>query len=725
MDSIAAGPSSRPDAPVPSDPLGFSRGQGRTLALLRTGVLLGVTLPLLLLCIVAVVRYQQVWRETQAYNERTARIVGEHALKLFDTSKVLLDRIEDLVKGQPDARIKANEAQLHANLAGFAQDLPQIHSVWVVNADGRPVLSSRYVPVSRELDLSDRESFIAHRAGYYGVFVTRALVGKKSREVFFDVTRRRESPAGGFAGTVKVSLYPGYLVDFYREVAQRERETTIALMRTDGAVIARWPDPGVNARVGPSSPLLRAIGAGSTSGSTTVTSTVDNVERLISYRKVEGYPLYIAAGVPRSAIVAAWAREMAWLALFTIPGCAALGAAGWLALRKTTRELQLANRLYAESVQRKQVEHALLHAQKMEALGHLTGGVAHDFNNLLMVIGMNAHLLRQTWPALADNARLEAIQRSVGNGAKLTRQLLSFSRRQPLLPATMDLHAELPAIVELCAPVLGKSISMSVQVASGTPSLLIDRAELELSLINLAINARHAMPDGGSFEVHAGALAGAADAQIEIAVRDSGCGMSSEILPKVTEPFFSTRPSGEGTGLGLSQVSTMCQRAGGVLVIDSELGEGTTVRLRFPAAHAAQVAAQDDAQAQASFAMRLLLVEDNNEIAAATQLALESLGCSVQRCASADEALALLPPAGALPDAVLSDITMPGAMDGIGLARHLREHYPALPVALMTGYAQRLADAEALNIRVLPKPFDVHGLRQLLAYLACANEQAA
>jgi signal transduction histidine kinase/ActR/RegA family two-component response regulator len=724
MDPTTAGSSSTPDAPAPADPSGFSRNQRRTLALLRAGIALGVTLPLILFCIVGAVRYQQVWREARANGERTVRIVGEHALKLFDTSEVLLDWTGELVNGQTDAQITANEAQLHAKLAALVKDLPQIQSVWVVGATGRPLLSNRYLPTPRGLDLSDRESFIAHRAGFRGVFVTGALVGKKSREVFFDMTERRDNPAGGFAGTVQVSLYPKYLIDFYREVAASELDTSIALVRNDGIVIARWPDVGVDARLLPSSSLLREIRAQKTSGSVMLTSTVDNAERLVSYRKVGRYPLYVTAGIRRGAIVAAWVREMAWLALFTIPGSAALGAAGLLALRKTRRELQLANRLYAESVQRKQVEHALLHAQKMEALGHLTGGVAHDFNNLLMVIGMNAQLLKQTSPALADNARLEAIQRSVSGGAKLTRQLLSFSRRQPLLPATIDLHGELPAIAELCAPVLGKTVSMSVQVAPGTPSLSIDRAELELSLINLAINARHAMPAGGRFDVLAGPLAHVPEAQVEIAVRDSGCGIASDILPRVAEPFFSTRPNGEGTGLGLAQVSTMCQRAGGSMVIESTLGEGTTVRLRFPAARGPEPAPQDEAQAPSTFAMRLLLVEDNSEIAAATQLALESLGCSVQRCASADEALAVLR-SGPAPDAVLSDIMMPGTMDGIGLARHLREHHPDLPVALMTGYAERLADAEALRLRVLPKPFDVQGLRQMLAYLANSHAPVA
>jgi signal transduction histidine kinase/ActR/RegA family two-component response regulator len=701
---------------------GFSRDQRRTLALMRTGVVLGVVLPIILFGIVASVRYRQVWNETEASTERTARIVSEHALKLFDTNEVLLQRLDDLVEGHTDAQVRTAEARLHDKMVRTVDGLPQVQGIWVVDAQGHPLLTNRYFPVPRELDLSDREAFIAHQQGVRGVYVSGTLVGKKTGDIFFNLSRPRLGPDGSFNGTVQVGLYPKYLVDFYKEVAASEADMSVSMIRSDGRLIARWPDSGPGAKLGPASLLLAEMHANKGSGTLLLTSTVDMVKRLVSFRKLGAYPVYVAVGMRRDAIVSGWLREVRWLALFTLPSALALGAAGWLALRKARRELSLANRLYEESLQRKHVEHALLHAQKMEALGHLTGGVAHDFNNLLMVIGMNAQLLKQTVPGMENNPRLEAIQRSVGNGAKLTRQMLSFSRRQPLLPATIDLRAELPAIVELCAPVLGKTIEVAVQVAAATPPLVIDRAELELSLINLAINARHAMPDCGRFDVSVGPVDGA---QLEIVVRDSGCGIDPEILPRVTEPFFSTRPNGEGTGLGLSQVNTMCLRAGGSLHIDSVKGEGTTVRLRLPAAQQAALAVREEMAAATRFPIRVLLVEDNHEIAAATRLALESLGCTVRRCASADEAVASLAGGERLPDAVLSDISMPGTLDGIGLARHLRQHYPQLPVALMTGYAERLADAEALQLRVLPKPFDVNGLRQLLAYLAAAQTAEA
>ncbi|MGZ5201647.1 MAG: ATP-binding protein [Telluria sp.] len=709
-------------AAVPDETGSFSREQRRTLSVLRAGVWFGTLLPVVLLAMFAVHDYQEVREEKQLGTQRTARILGEHALKLFDTSEVILQRLDDLAAGRTDEDIRANQAHPHEQVAKLVARLPQVQSVWVLDARGHPLLTNRYLPAPFDLDLSDRDSFIAHRGGYRGVYVTGALRGKKTGDLFFDLSRSRVDEKGAFKGTVQVSLFPQYLRDFYREVAQSEKEMAVAMTSVDGNIIARWPEAITRPGSHTAGPVLKALAAGITSGTVEGVSAVDGYERLISFRKVGSYPVVVSASVRTRSIIAAWAGDMLWPGVLTACACVALGIAGAVAIRRTRRELDMANRLYEESQQRKQVEHALLHAQKMEALGHLTGGVAHDFNNLLMVIGMNAHLLKSTVPGLAGNPRLDAIQRSVGNGAKLTRQLLSFSRRQPLVLATIDLQAELEGIIELCAPVLGKAVETTVLVAADTPALTIDRAELELSLINLAINARRAMPDGGRFAVTAGPLPGGL---LEIVVRDSGCGIPPDILPRVTEPFFSTRPSGEGTGLGLSQVNTMCQRAGGSLHIESQVGEGTTVHLRFPAAITRADDAADMPLAEHSYPLRLLLVEDNPEIAAATQLALESFGCTVQRCATADEARAWLERAERLPDAVLSDISMPGEIDGIGLARYLRGRFPELPVALMTGYAERLADAEALQLRVLPKPFDVTALRAVLGYLAAVPAQAS
>ncbi len=692
---------------------GLSQDQRRTLGWLRTGVILGTALPLLLFALTAALHYSEVWEEASTATQRTTRILSEHALKLFDTSTVLMQQLDHLVAGRSDADI-ANKEDLHAQAARLVAGLPQVHSVSVLDARGYPLLTSLHFPAPSDVDLSDRDSFIALRKGLPGIYVSGALLGKRTGEPFFTLSHARHNPDGSFNGIVQVSLDPQYLDGFYREVGLSEDNMAVTMLSDEGNLIARFPQVPTGARFKPSPEVRKALAQNGNSATLVVTSLVDHALRLITFRRVGAYPVMVAASERVSAMHAGWMRDLLWPAVLTVCASAALGILGWFALRKTRRELELANCLYEESMQRKQVEHALLHAQKLEALGHLTGGVAHDFNNLLMVIGMNAQLIGRTVPGMREHPRLEAITRSVSNGAKLTRQMLSFSRRQPLVPATLDLAHELEAMVELCAPVLGKTVEMSVDVAEGTPPLVIDRAELELSLINLAINARHAMPGGGVFEVRARPLP---DRQLEIAVRDSGCGIAPDVLPHVTEPFFSTRPQGEGTGLGLSQVSTMCQRAGGVVRIESSPGEGTTVHLRFPAAPGMAEVAADVPPLERSYPLRIMLVEDNHEIAAAAQLALESLGCSVRRFPNADEAAAWLEYANPLPQAVLSDITMPGTMDGIALARHLRERYPNLPVALMTGYAERLDDAEALHLRVLPKPFDEHTLRQVLAYL--------
>ncbi|MGZ5202918.1 MAG: hypothetical protein ACXWC4_24405, partial [Telluria sp.] len=415
---MEAGTEVQGHATVPSATGSFSREQRRTLAYLRAGVVFGTLLPIVLLALFAFHDYEETLDEKTVATQRTARVLGEHAAKLFDTSELILQRLEE-IGTRPDADIRANEAALHDKLSRLVQHLPQVQSIWVVDAQGHPLLTNRYLPAPSEVDLSDRDSFIAHRAGYQGVYVTGTLFGKKTREPFFDLSRSRLDANGRFNGTVQVSLYPSYLQAFYREIAESEKDMALAMVSTEGKLIARWPDvlapPGSQIQ----GPALRALAAGYTSATVRGVSTLDHTERLISFRKIERYPVAVSASVRTSAITAAWAEDMLWPGVLTACACAALAVAGTVAIRRTRRELHMANRLYEESLHRKQVEHALLHAQKMEALGHLTGGVAHDFNNLLMVIGMNAHLLKSTVPGLAGNPRLDAIQRSVGNGAKL------------------------------------------------------------------------------------------------------------------------------------------------------------------------------------------------------------------------------------------------------------------------------------------------------------------
>jgi len=366
----------------------------------------------------------------------------------------------------------------------------------------------------------------------------------------------------------------------------------------------------------------------------------------------------------------------------------------------------------------REAQSKLLQSQKLEAMGRLTGGVAHDFNNLLAIVNASLHVQNLKHPEHAQENHLQAMGRAVRSGVRLTRQLLSFARRQALNPEAIDLARWLPSTAELIRSTLGRTIPAEFEVDADVPNIVVDAAELELALINLAMNARHAMPDGGTLRIvarRAEPAPGDAGEMVEIQVIDSGVGIAPDVLPHVVEPFFTTRERGVGSGLGLAQVNGFCEQAGGSLRIESELGRGTRVCLRLPAGAAqSRRGPGGDAAAQAPRAElsgRVLLVEDNADVADSMHALLLASGLDVTLARSAQEALERLADGSARPDVVLSDIAMPGELSGIDLAFRLRELHPTLPVILTTGFADQLALALQGGLEVLQKP--VHPRRLL------------
>ncbi|MBC5763914.1 ATP-binding protein [Ramlibacter albus] len=498
---------------------------------------------------------------------------------------------------------------------------------------------------------------------------------------------------------------PETFTAFYRELANSEEGTMLSIVGQDGRVIARWPLMREGElRASPGGPLMTAIARGENRGLLRGVSRLDGVKRIGAFRQVGRYPVYVVAGSDEETALGSWRRQLYALAAFILPLSLCLAFISWQALRRTQRHIEASRALHREAHERQKVEAALRQSQKLEAMGHLTGGVAHDFNNLLMVVNLNATLLKQK-VGEAQQRQIEAIERAVAAGKKLTRQLLAFSRRQPLVPRVVDLTELMPALEDLIRPALGSSIGLEMNVAAGTRPVKIDTGEFELALINLAINARDAMPDGGMLNI----TAGNEGESVEIAVRDTGTGIAPENMERVFEPFFTTKPVGSGTGLGLSQVYGLCARAGGSARIESQVGKGTTVFLRFPAAIAetAEPGAANDGVGQPleKLSLRVLMVEDNRDVAMATRELLEGAGCRVVHAVQPDEALEVLGRDQRF-DLVLTDIVMPGGMDGLQFQAELRRLYPKLPVVLMTGYAEKLGEAEAKNLVVLPKPFD-------------------
>ena len=367
-----------------------------------------------------------------------------------------------------------------------------------------------------------------------------------------------------------------------------------------------------------------------------------------------------------------------------------------------------------------QTREQLAMAQKMEAIGKLTGGIAHDFNNLLMIIGGNAQVFRRLLDPKLPRA-LEAIQIAAKRGESLTRQLLTFSRRQYLSPTVVDLNACIKNIRTMIESSLRGNIVYNEKIGDGVWPVKVDLAELELAIVNIAVNARDAMPSGGTFTLSVGKVPEnrelvadqPADA-LAIEFSDTGMGIPPHLLSKIFDPFFTTKEVGKGTGLGLSQVYGFAHQAGGTVRAESKIGFGTTITIYLPSSMEKEIADKDVDAGNAQHPQRptVLVVDDSADVAEVTSSLFEHLGYATVYQNSADAALKLLAD-GTKVDLVFSDIVMPGTIDGVGLASEIRSRYPSLPVILTTGYSDA-AQAAPSYLKILRKPFDTDALRSLV-----------
>lgn len=388
-----------------------------------------------------------------------------------------------------------------------------------------------------------------------------------------------------------------------------------------------------------------------------------------------------------------------------------------------TRELQ------AEIAERRRVEQTLAEAKRLESLGQLTGGIAHDFNNILQVVTGSETLLRLLLGPEPDARVLRALQsirRAADQGGSLTQQLLAYARRQPLANIVLDLRKHLHTVSEMILHMLGPEVQVRLQITPGLWRVLVDPSQLDAALLNIAGNARDAMPDAGRLVLAArnrtlpdAALpegAHLAGDFVEICVTDNGHGMSAETAQNAFEPFFTTKSFGKGTGLGLSQVYGFAIQSKGLAFIRRE-ETGTAVGILLPrCASASDTAAAEKKQAgQEIKGLRVLYVEDDPDVAEVTAAMLQSLGATVTTADSADAAVRL--DLSAI-DVVLSDVMMPGELDGIGLARWLATQHPHLPVVLTSGYVLAPERLQGLKMGFVRKPSAIGALADALVKAA-------
>jgi two-component system NtrC family sensor kinase len=379
---------------------------------------------------------------------------------------------------------------------------------------------------------------------------------------------------------------------------------------------------------------------------------------------------------------------------------------------------------------RKRAEEALRRSQRLEAMGQLTGGVAHDFNNLLMVVTGAADKLGRTIRDERMAGPLEMIATAVKRGKDLTGQLLSFARRQTFEKTVLDLPAMLPKFEEMLKRTLRGDIEIRARTDGGPCRVHVDQGELELALLNLGVNARDAMPDGGvlSLAIRRVELSESAEVDglrgpfVVVELSDTGVGIPAEALTHVFDPFFTTKEPGKGTGLGLSQVYGFAKQSGGTATIRSAPGRGATIRIYLPATDAPVQLEEETEPANGeppSGKGIALLVEDSEEVTAILSEYLEQLGFAVDHAWNAAEALRNLQSKGRY-DLVVTDILMPGSVAGLELARIVRGNHPQIPILLTTGYSGRAQEAVQEGFCVLQKPYDLQTLSDSIRSLQSA-----
>jgi two-component system NtrC family sensor kinase len=462
----------------------------------RPWFLVSVLLPAVLFALAAYFDYRSEVARAQLRVSITTRALSEHAQASLLSVDLVIARVVDRIAGRDPAVLRADRG-FHDFLVAIQQSLPQAESVFVVDGDGVLTASSRTFPAPA-FDAREREYFIGSRE-HRRLFVSAPFRGQVAQTFAFTLSRAIERN-GTFEGVVAVTVFPSYFSGFYRALLDRPNESTTALVRaTDGAVLLRFPESElVPPRLGPSSPLLRAASGEADSGFYLARSTIDGTVRYAGFARLQGLPLIVNFNLDESVVLEAWRSHLLVFAAFALLAAAALIATARLALTGAARERRSLELLLNETRRRHDAEARLHQAQKLEALGRLTGGVAHDFNNLLAAILAGVELTRKR---IADPQAIRLLDMSkdaAERGAKLTRQMLAFSRKQEVVPRPLDPNAVIRDAEQLIARTAGSLVRVQLDLPDGVWPILADPIQFEVALLNLVANARDAMPGAAS-----------------------------------------------------------------------------------------------------------------------------------------------------------------------------------------------------------------------------------
>ncbi len=706
---------------------------------LRLLVAASVILPIAIFVLAAWFSYQQHVADARDRVQRNLNTIYEHALKVFETFELSARYLDELTADIPEADIRRREGEFNARLKSITDALPQLRDLWVISSSGSPIVSATVYPMPK-IDLSDRDYFRAHKDNKNGgTYVSDILQGRAADTSFFALSRRVGGPNDRFGGVTTVSIAPEYFVNFY---AKLPPPGVFALIRDDGAILARYPDLSQRLeRLSPDSTVMRSIRQHPDEGFVTGTSSFDGHSRLFAYRKMPRYNIYVVSGIESDIVIHEWLRNLGSHLLFGIPATLAVIGLGLVALRRTLREVIAHTRLQQEVARRERTEIALQQALKMEAVGRLTGGVAHDFNNLLTAILGNVDLALRRVPEGDDRLRrsLNSARQASERAASLVQRLLAFSRQHPLEEKAVDVNRLVQGMSELLRRTIGETITVETVLAGGLWKTAVDPNQLENALLNLAVNARDAMPEGGRLTIETAntyldetyVAANASDVPhgqyVLVAISDTGSGMTKDVIDRAFEPFFTTKPTGAGTGLGLSMVYGFVKQSRGHIKIYSELNEGTSIKIYLPRlvdedavepwlpnepARAADTSVKRPEQ--------ILLVEDDEEVNRFSTEVLRDEGYEVISTHEGASGLRLLD-ANPHVRLLFTDVVLPGGMNGRQLADEALRRRPGLRVLFTTGYTRNAIIHHGrldADVDLLTKPFTSDALakkvRQIL-----------
>jgi two-component system, NtrC family, sensor kinase len=692
--------------------------QARTLTirLVRLAMAASLLAPTMLFAFAAWNSYRNLAALTDERLARSLDVEQEEAQRTFQLVDLALNSVKDLVADMSADDIRRDEKHLHLLLQKLDAQIPLIQSIWIYDKNGRSLVSSWIEPAPDE-SFADRDFFRAHLGGNDGTYYGRVYASRFGAQPFFTVSQRLVHD-GAFLGVLEISVLPSNFFHFFATLAYAEGQQ-FSLIRDDGLFLARYPmaPSGAPTRLDENSGFRRTIARTPAGGLFTTLSPIDHIERRFAARRLDGTPLYVTTGFPTAVMRSEWLWGIAAHLIYGVPVTLFLFFSLFAVLLRTQR-------LYAEINRRAAAEEALRQSQKLDAIGHLTGGVAHDFNNLLTIIIGNLEAAQRQLESWTDGAqiklsrRLENAMHGAQRAATLTKRLLAFSRQQPLSPALLDVNRVLNGLSDFLRRALGEDVSLEIVGGGGVWPVEADAAELDAAILNLAVNARDAMPEGGKLTIEASNsylddsyCRQNADVQpgqyVQIAVRDTGSGMPKDVIERAFEPFFTTKESGQGTGLGLSQVYGFVKQSGGHVKIYSEAGEGTTIKIYLPRFFGRASAAEEKAAAprRGRSGESVLVVEDDSDVRDYVVETLASLGYKVFEAGEAESAMRLLDenPSVRL---LLTDVVMPG-MNGRKLGEEARLRRPDLKILYMTGYSRNAIMHQGrldIGVDLLQKP---------------------